>query len=121
MPAAAVGAYLGEIRRGRDLTQEELAKQLKVSVRTIRNIEKGTHPPQSDTLLSMIDTLEASPHHVARLKRDTGTTELAKYLAQLLLAGRSPSDEQIRVLETMSSDQLRALIDFAGQIEPSRQ
>ena len=120
MPTSAVGVYLGEIRRGRDLTQEELARQLKVSIRTVRNIETGAHPPQSDTLLNVIDILQASPHHVARLRRAAATTELAKYLAQLLLAGRSLSDEDIRALETMTSEQLRALIGFAGQFEPPR-
>lgn len=118
MPAAAVGVYLGEVRRGRNLTQQEVAAKLDVSVRTIRNIETGAHPPQSNTLLDLVEFLQASPHHVARLKRATATTELAMYLARLLLANRSPSDEDIQRLESMSSDQLRALIGFAGQFEP---
>ena len=49
-------ARLQQIRRlrlARGLTQEDLAEQFDMSVRTVRNIEAGRHGPAFDTLESL--------------------------------------------------------------------
>jgi len=113
----AVGAYLRAVRTGRDIQQEALADQLDIAVRTIRNIETGSHPPRSDHLLLVVRAIGASLSHVARLMQPEASETLARCLASIQLSGRTLTDEELAQLEGMSNDQLRALIVFAKQMQ----
>jgi transcriptional regulator with XRE-family HTH domain len=117
MPMAAVGAYLRAVRIGRDIQQDTLAAQLDIAVRTIRNMETGSHPPRSDHLLLVAQAIGASVSHIARLMQPEASETLARCLASIQLSGRTLTDAELEQLEGMSNDQLRALIAFARQMQ----
>lgn len=53
-----------EIRKRKGLTQEMLAENSGVSLRTIQRIEKGTSSPTSDTLNRISGALGVSPDEI---------------------------------------------------------
>ena len=69
MPTTPVqGSRLREIRNNRNTTQEELAEQSKVSVKTIKNIERtgsGTHSLRRDLAEKLADALKLGPSEKA--------------------------------------------------------
>lgn len=117
MSMIAVGVYLRAVRTGRDIQQEALADQLDIAVRTIRNIETGSHPPRSDHLLLVAQAIGASLSHIGRLMKPEATETLARCLASLQLNGQTLTDAEMEQLEGMSNDQLRKLIAFATDMQ----
>lgn len=69
MPTTPVqGSRLREIRNNRNTTQEELAEQSKVSVKTIKNIERtgsGTYSLRRDLAEKLADALKLGPSEKA--------------------------------------------------------
>ncbi len=53
-----VGKRLRQIRRAKDLTQEQLAAAVGVSVKFIGNIERGTSAPSFETIEKIAEVLE---------------------------------------------------------------
>jgi len=53
-----LGTRIRELRRARGLTQQQLAQQLKISVRTLRAYEQNKRVPDEKTLLKIADVLE---------------------------------------------------------------
>jgi transcriptional regulator with XRE-family HTH domain len=47
---ARFGKRLRQLRREKDLTQEQLAEAANISVESISNLERGIHAPSFDTL-----------------------------------------------------------------------
>lgn len=58
------GARLRELRRERDLTQDQLAERADISRESIKNIEKGKHGPLFETLEKLIRGLDCEPWHL---------------------------------------------------------
>lgn len=57
-------AELRRARLAKQLTQEELAERMSVSVETISNFERGVTTPSLRTLIALADTLEINLSHV---------------------------------------------------------
>lgn len=55
------GARLRELRKERDLTQDQLAERAEISRESIKNIEKGKHGPLFETLEKLIYGLNCEP------------------------------------------------------------
>ena len=53
-----IGQLIKELRLKKGMTQEELASQTEISVRTIQRIEKGEVDPRSHTIQSIASALE---------------------------------------------------------------
>lgn len=47
------GDRIADLRKEKDLTQDELAKRLNVARSTIANYEKGTRLPKKDSMLKL--------------------------------------------------------------------
>lgn len=61
-----VGKNLADLRRSRDLTQEQLAEQLNLSVRYLAALERGERNMTLDTLDSLADRLGCSAQDLVR-------------------------------------------------------
>jgi len=55
MDLQKIGTFLKELRKERDLTQEQLAETLNVSRRTVSRWETGSNLPDIDLLIEMAD------------------------------------------------------------------
>ena len=53
-----IGAFLRELRRGRGLTQQQIAEEFGVTVRTVSRWETGSNLPDIDLLLLLADYYE---------------------------------------------------------------
>ncbi|MFJ9693098.1 helix-turn-helix domain-containing protein [Kitasatospora sp. NPDC101183] len=73
---ASLGALLRSIRRDRGMTQEQLGEASGLSVRSIRDLERGVSCPRVSTLRlltqtwNLPDTQGAELHRLARTWRD---------------------------------------------------
>jgi transcriptional regulator with XRE-family HTH domain len=54
------GKRLRQLRRERDLTQEQLAEAIGVSVEAISNFERGVHAPSFETMEKLVEALGVS-------------------------------------------------------------
>ncbi len=60
MDQVKIGTFLKELRKEKDLTQEDLAEQLNVSNRTISRWETGSNMPDIGMLVEIADFYEVS-------------------------------------------------------------
>jgi len=77
-----VGEKLKAIRKRKGLTQEELADQAKVNLRTIQRIENNTSEPRGTTLSLICEVLDVNIEDLL----DYGKTEDNSYLVVLHLS-----------------------------------
>lgn len=55
------GKRVRQIRRQRDMTQEQLAEAVGVSAEFISNVERGINAPSFDTLEKLAEALNVAP------------------------------------------------------------
>ena len=55
MDLQKIGSFLKELRKEKELTQEQLAETLNVSRRTVSRWETGSNMPDLDLLMEMAD------------------------------------------------------------------
>ncbi len=55
MDQKKIGAFLKELRKEKDVTQEQLAEEMRVSRRTVSRWETGSNMPDLDVLVDMAD------------------------------------------------------------------
>lgn len=58
MDQRRIGAFLRELRRGRGLTQQQIAEEFGVTVRTVSRWETGSNLPDIDLLMLLADYYE---------------------------------------------------------------
>ncbi|MGN0204237.1 MAG: helix-turn-helix domain-containing protein [Coprococcus sp.] len=58
MDQQKIGRFLKELRKGKNLTQEQLAEQFHISRRTVSRWETGSNLPDLDILIEMADYYE---------------------------------------------------------------
>jgi transcriptional regulator with XRE-family HTH domain len=63
------GRRLRHIRRTQDMTQEQLAEAIGVSVRFLSNIERGINAPSFETLEKLIEALQVPPEELFKLPK----------------------------------------------------
>ena len=76
-----IGQKLKEIRKRKGLTQEELAEEAKVNLRTIQRIENNSSEPRGTTLNLICEVLEVNLEEIL----DYGKTEDNGYLVTMHL------------------------------------
>jgi transcriptional regulator with XRE-family HTH domain len=77
-----IGTRIIEIRKLKGLTQEELADQAKINLRTLQRIEKGETEPRGNTLKMLCAVLEINIEDIL----DYGKQEDTKYLSYFHLS-----------------------------------
>jgi putative transcriptional regulator len=68
---ARLGEVLGRLRRGRDLTQKDLASACGLSRATLSNIERGAQQPYVHQLFALLSTLGAGVDSLGDLLPET--------------------------------------------------
>jgi transcriptional regulator with XRE-family HTH domain len=113
-----VGIYIAELRTHKDLTQLELAEQVDLSLRTVRNIEAGRHDPKTMALFRAVkDILGGSWDHIAELLKPDATVERARDLARRAIDGDVISDDERSFLESLTPEQRKSLLDAARRLK----
>ena len=64
MNQVKIGEFLRELRKGKGLTQEQLAEKLNVSQNTIAKIESGLRRPSIDFLLELSEFFGVSTNYL---------------------------------------------------------
>lgn len=77
-----IGQKIVELRKSKGLTQEELAENAKVNLRTIQRIENGENKPSGNTLKLICEALETEPEKLV----DYGKKEDVKLLVLMHLS-----------------------------------
>lgn len=113
---SAIGSYLGELRRRKPLTQEELAELATLSLRTIRNIEAGRHDTSLATINLLLGIVGGSWLHVARLMRSDDAA-MGKRLATSWLRGEALSEEDHDFFDRLTPDDQARLLDLARRMQ----
>jgi DNA-binding XRE family transcriptional regulator len=97
-PAAVVGQQLARRREDLDLTQDDLAKRIGVSGRTVSAIERGVNAIQRKNRSAWETALGLAPGTINRAYRDGTAVEVA--LAPPTEEPRvTPNDEVVAALE----------------------
>jgi transcriptional regulator with XRE-family HTH domain len=66
MTETHIGTRVRQARRARGLTQQQLARQLDISVRTLRAYEQNKRVPDGETLQRIADALDFSVGYFLR-------------------------------------------------------
>ena len=66
MTETQIGTRIREARRARGISQQQLAQQVNISVRTLRAYEQNTRTPDDKTLHRIADVLEFPAHYFLR-------------------------------------------------------
>jgi DNA-binding XRE family transcriptional regulator len=113
----AIGVYVRILRDDCQLTQAELADQVSLSEKSVRNIENGTHEPKITKLVEIVALLRGSTAHIARLMPPSASIELARTLASEVIGKTGFTDEQREYLENLTPAQKRALLSVAQEMQ----
>lgn len=107
---ALLGKRIREARKDCGLTQQELADQTGLAVKTVQDIEKGRKNPPYETLARLLDRLGMSPNAVFHTKSTTPIKEMKDFLDSFRLC--DPKGQKI-LLKTLHflAEQLRSSQD----------
>ena len=85
MDMQRIGAFLKELRKEKELTQEQLAETLSVSRRTVSRWETGSNMPDLDLLTEMADLYQVDLRELlnGERKKEPMDTELKETVLQV--------------------------------------
>jgi len=69
MDQTKIGAFLRELRKGKNLTQEQLAEKMNVSSRTVSRWETGSNMPDISLLIELADFYETDIREILNGER----------------------------------------------------
>lgn len=92
MDQEKVGKFMGELRRERGLTQEELGEKLGVTNKTVSRWETGKYMPDIDKLLELAGLLGVSVNELLSGERLETREKLAEKADENLTAALRESD-----------------------------
>ena len=72
MDKLTLGDRIKEVRKKKDLTQEELAELLNISVEFISQIERGLKLPSMQVFIKLVEALNVSADYLLRDSVSTG-------------------------------------------------
>ena len=95
-----IGARLKSLRRGRGLTQDQVAERTGLSVNYLSRIERGLENPTLDTLLSLAGALKVDPLDLFTVEHEEADPRrLRQFLARLVSEARDDQlGQAVRVL-----------------------
>lgn len=90
-----LGARIKSLRRGRGLTQEQVAERTGLSVNYLSRIERGLENPTLDTLLGLAKALKAEPLDLFTFEHEADAKRLRQLLARLVGEAREDQLSQM--------------------------
>lgn len=105
-----LGSRIREARKDCGLTQQELAGQTGLAVKTIQDIEKGRKNPTYETLACLLARLGISPNTVFPHKKSVPSEEMKHLFENFQLCDPKSQEILIKTLYFLS-EQLRPLQD----------
>lgn len=66
MDQKKIGRFLKELRKEKDITQEQLAEKIKVSCRTVSRWETGTSDPSTSNLIAIAKLFHITPEELLK-------------------------------------------------------
>ena len=120
MDLAKIGTFLKELRKEKELTQEQLAETLSVSRRTVSRWETGSNLPDLDLLVEMADLYQVDLRELLNGERkkeamDTETKETVLQVAEYSSAEKQRAAGIVRIYFALGVASLiaNALINMA--------
>ena len=103
MDLVKIGAFLKELRKEKNITQEELADKMGVSRRTVSRWETGTNMPDMDILIDIsdlydVDLREILDGEIKDIKMDNETKETVLKVAEVSNEEKAKIVRNIHVL-----------------------
>ena len=113
MDQIKVGTFLKELRREREITQEQLAEKLGVSGRTISRWETGNNMPDISLLVEIAEYFDVSIPEIIKGERSEDMNEGAREVAETMSDYAKAEKEQlVKSIRNMSIMGLAALIVY---------
>lgn len=103
-----LGNRIRKARKDCGLTQQELANQTRLAVKTIQDIEKGRKNPTYETLARLLERLGMSPNTVFPSKLSVPAEEIKHLFGNFQLCDSKSQEILIKTLRFLS-EQLRPL------------
>lgn len=104
-----IGAFIKELRKEKELTQEQLAEQFNVSRRTVSRWETGSNLPELDILIEMADYYEVELREL--LNGERKREGMNKVLEETVLkVAEYSNEEKLKITKRMH------LLFFGGVI-----
>ena len=108
-----IGRFLQELRKEKELTQEQLAEQLGVARRTVSRWETGNNMPDLDILVELSDLYSVDLREILSGERKSENMDQELKETVLQVADYS-SEEKNRMLRRMHLLFIAGLIGFAA-------
>lgn len=105
-----LGSRIREARKEYGLTQQELANQTGLAVKTVQDIEKGRKNPTYKTLIRLMERLGMSPNSILHSATPSPSEQICQFLENFQSC--DPKGQKI-LLKTLHflAEQLRAAQD----------
>ncbi|MGI6315451.1 MAG: helix-turn-helix domain-containing protein [Christensenellales bacterium] len=97
MDQVKIGSFLKRLRNERDLTQEELAEQLRVSSRTISRWETGNNMPDIGMLVEIAEFYEISIPEIIKGERKSENMDQEVKETAVAMAAYSKNEAKSRI------------------------
>lgn len=95
MDQAKIGSFIKELRKEKELTQEQLAEALNTSRRTVSRWETGYNMPDLDVLLELSDYFQVDLREIFEGERKQ--TNMSELEETVMMAAEYTNDEKKRV------------------------
>jgi transcriptional regulator with XRE-family HTH domain len=95
-----LGARIRELRKNRNLTQEQLSEMVGINPKYVSSIERGKENPTLDTCIKIAESLEVSIGELFYQLEAENPEKRMKKIVSLL--EQAPEDQQIVALRILS-------------------
>ena len=114
MDLQKIGSFLKELRKEKELTQEQLAETLNVSRRTVSRWETGSNMPDLDLLVEMADLYQVDLRELlnGERKEERMDTELKETVMQVAEYSNAEKQRSARIIRVYFAVGIVALITW---------
>lgn len=114
----AVGAYIRVMAKQRNMTIVAVSRQANVAPNYIWRLEHGdTETPSFEVVAALVAAVQGSMEDVRRLLTERAGVARADALAISRVLGGGLSEEQRAYLESLSPEQLEAIVELARKMQ----
>lgn len=117
MDIKQIGKFIAELRKERELTQDQLGEKLGVTNKTVSRWETGAYLPPADALLAMSELFEVSINEILsgkRLTEEEYKKAAEENLTQTIRDSRFSLKDKIDFYEKKWLKEHRAILCFWG-------
>ena len=104
------GARLRNLRKANKLTQREFAKRLSISASYLNQLENNQRPLSASVMLALVETFEFDLAEFAADESVRLAADLREAIADPILAGRRPSQQDVKLAISNTPDLAHALL-----------